>query len=258
MIDAATFGAPNWVDLSTPDIAAATGFYSELLEWEISTMTTPMGDYHVASRDGAEIGGMMAQPAEAAGQPALWTVFIYVKSVDETLERVEEAYGHVLQAPFEIPGGARVSVVSDTTGAMFAIISGGPTPHGTYMSNVPGGVCWVELLTRDVESAATFYKEVFGWSAAPDTTGDTEYTMFKLGGEDVAGMLMMPAEIPSEAPAHWAVYFAVADCAATTKMADELGGAVLREVTDIEIGRFAVLADPQGATFNVVEFTAID
>ena len=49
MIDAGTYGAMNWVDLSTPDIAAATEFYSKLLGWTVEKSTTPMGEYFVSS-----------------------------------------------------------------------------------------------------------------------------------------------------------------------------------------------------------------
>lgn len=258
MIDAATFGAPNWVDLSTPDIASAREFYRELLDWDFSVTNTEMGDYHVAKVDGHEVAGLMQQGEEHQGMPAVWTMFIYVKSVDETLEKLEDAYGHVLQAPFEIPGGARVAVVSDTTGAMFALISGGETPDGVYFSNTPGGVTWLELLTRDTDAAAKFYNEVFGWEVAVDDTSGTQYATFTLAGQDVAGMLGMPDVVAEDVPAHWAVYFSVADCAATQKLAVELGGDVAVPVTDVSIGRFAVLEDPQGGAFDVMEYVSMD
>jgi len=258
MIAADTFGAPNWVDLSTPDIERAVEFYSELLDWDTSVMTTEMGDYHIASVEGHQVAGMMMQSPDHVGVPSTWTTFIYVKNVDETLEKVEEAYGHVLQAPFDIPGGARVSVVSDNTGAKFALISGGEKPDGVYFSNNPGAVCWFELMTRDTDAAARFYRDVFGWELALDETTDTEYATFRLGGQDIVGMLPMAAMIPDDVPAHWSVYFAASDVAATQKMAVELGGEVLVPVTDISIGRFAVLEDPAGAVFEVMEYTSMD
>ena len=258
MIEAATFGAPNWVDLSTPDIESAAEFYRDLLDWDVAVMTTEMGDYHVASVDGHEVAGMMQQGAEHQGRPATWTMFVYVKNVDETLEKVEDAYGHVLQAPFDIPGGARVAVVSDTTGAMFAIISGGETPDGVYFSSRPGGVSWFELLTRDTDSAAKFYGDVFGWEMTYDTSSETQYATFQLAGHDIVGMLPMPEMMPDDAPAHWAVYFTVADCAATQKLAVELGGEVAVPVTDITIGRFAVLEDPHGGAFDIMEYVSMD
>lgn len=255
MINAATYGAPNWVDLSTPNIDAAVDFYEELLGWDVATTSTPMGDYHVGRVGDQEVAGMMAQSPEMMGQPPVWSLFVYVKDIEETLNQVEEALGHVLQAPFEIPGGALVSVIADPTGAMLALIAGGEKPDGVYFSNEPGAVCWVELLTRDLATAAAFYTDVFGWTTTTANGDGTEYTMFKLGGEDVAGMMLLPDEVPSEAPAHWVVYFTVDDCAAVAKMADELGGEILHPTTEIGMGRFAVLADPQGAKFDVMEFT---
>jgi predicted enzyme related to lactoylglutathione lyase len=70
-------------------------------------------------------------------------------------------------------------------------------------------------------------------------------------------MMMMPQEVPAEAPAHWTVYFAVSDCAAFEQKAAALGGQVLHSTTDIEVGKFAVLADPQGATFHLLESTKL-
>jgi len=144
-------------------------------------------------------------------------------------------------------------VIADPADAMLCLITG-PRPGAAYFSQQPGAVCWVELLTRDPEAAAGFYNEVFGWKAIAGEGGAAPYTMFQLNEEDVAGMMMMPVEVPAEAPAHWAVYFAVADCGAVERRTVALGGQVLRPTTGIEIGKFAVLADPQGAMFQVMEF----
>jgi len=256
MIDAATFNTPNWVDLSTPDIDGAGEFYSELFGWDMSIMPSTMGDYHVAKVDDHEVAGLMEQAPQMKGQPASWTVFVYVADIEETTKLVAEHGGRVMQPPFEIPGGAKVAVIVDPTGAMLALIAGGETPDGVYFSDNAGAVCWVELLTRDPEAAAAFHREVFGWETVVDTSTETNYTVFKLDGEDVAGMLMMPDAVPAEAPSHWSTYFTVDDCDATVKMTGELGGEVLRPTTDISIGKFAVLADPQGATFEIMEFAS--
>lgn len=256
MIDAGTYGAPNWVDLSTPDVTAATGFYGDLFGWTVETSKTPMGDYLIGAVDGREVAGMMAHGPELQGMPAVWTVFIYVEDVDQVAAMSKDAGGAVLEVPFDLPdGGGRVGVVADPTGAMLGIISG-PRPEGVYFSQRPGAVCWVELLTRDPAAAEGFYAAVFGWKAVTETSGGTAYTMLKLDGDDVAGMMLMPDEVPEEAPSHWAVYFAVADCVASEQRAVELGGHVLRPTTPIGIGSFAVLADPHGATFNLTEFAA--
>lgn len=255
MIDAGTHGAVNWVDLSTPNIGAATVFYRDVLGWTITSTTTPMGEYFIAGVGAREVAGMMAQSPSMLGDPALWTTFFFVDDIDESAEAASAAGGRVLEPPFDIPGNARVAVVADPTGAMHALIAG-PRPDGTYLSRLPGAVCWVELLARDPAAAESYYATVFGWKAITDITGSTAYTMFQLDGRDVAGMMMVPNAVPAEAPSHWAVYFTVVDSAATEQKAIALGGRVLRSTTTIDIGRFAVLADPQGAKFNVMEFTA--
>lgn len=253
MIDAGTHGAVNWVDLSTPDVGAATDFYGRLLGWTIERSQTPMGEYFIGSVNERQTAGMMAQGPEQRGMPAVWTTFLFVDGIEDTLVGVEKAGGRVLQPAFDIPGDARVAVIADPTGATLGLIAG-PKPEGAYLSGEFGAVCWVELLTRDPEAAERFYNEVFGWKAVTEVAGGTAYTMFKLNDEDVAGMMMMPGEVPAEAPAQWSVYFAVADCVVIEKKAAELGGQVLRATASIEMGKFAVLADPLGATFQVMEF----
>jgi predicted enzyme related to lactoylglutathione lyase len=66
----------------------------------------------------------------------------------------------------------------------------------------------------------------------------------------------MDDNFPAEVPAHWAVYFAVADADATVAKVTELGGAVVVPPTDIPQGRFAMLVDPQGAAFNVIRLAS--
>jgi predicted enzyme related to lactoylglutathione lyase len=117
---------------------------------------------------------------------------------------------------------------------------------------VPGSVCWTETMTRDTEAAATFYCEVFGWDTETD---QGNYTTFLLNGEKVAGLLPIPDLVPAEAPAHWSVYFTVESCEVTERAAVDLGGSVLVETMPVEIGHFAVLEDPDGAPFDIMDFS---
>lgn len=247
----------SWVDLSTPDIEGARRFYAQVLGWELTTEHTDMGDYTVASTGDREVAGMMAQAPEMAGAPPAWTVFVVVDDLASTINRVGEAGGSVLQPPFDIPGGARVAVIADTSGAMLALISGGPPP-GVYFSEDIGAVGWAELMTRSPDAAEAFYASVFGWTA--DTSigeGATSptYTVFSLGDEQVAGMIRTPSHLPPEVPDTWSVYFNVADCTGTEQWATELGGSVILSSTPTPMGPFAVLADPSGAAFQVMQTT---
>lgn len=254
MITADTNDAPDWVDLSTPDVEGAVEFYSKLLDWTVDKTPTPMGDYYIARQHGHQVAGLMAQSPDTAGTPPMWTMYINVAAVDETAAEVEPAGGTVLSGPFEIPDG-RVAVIADPTGAVFGVIST-PLEHSDkrWFSVESGAVCWVELLTRDTSRAERFYDRVFGWTAETDDGGETPYTIFRLNDEDVAGMMGMPEEVPSEAPSHWMIYFAVEDCETAEKRAEALGGRVLRRTSEIEIGKFAVIEDPYAAPFQIMEY----
>jgi len=249
-------GTVSWVDPLTPNIDGARQFYGELLGWELDIQRTPMGEYTVAWSRGREVAGMMAQAPEMAGAPAAWTLFVVVDDIQGTLTRAAAAGGAVMTAPFEIPGGARVAVVADRSGAVFALISGGPEPDFPYFSEDVGAVCWAELMTTDVQAATEFYQQLFDWTAETDDTGPVPYTVCNLDSDAVAGMIGRPADLPAEVPESWSVYFTVADCKAAQSRAVALGGSVILSATATPMGPFAVLADPAGAAFQVMEISS--
>jgi uncharacterized protein len=244
-------GAARWVDLSTPDVEAATRFYAELFGWAIETHPSPFGPYYIGAAGRAEVAGMMQQDPDGPDLAPAWTVFVEVADVDACLTEVERAGGTVLAPAADLPD-ARIAVVRDPTGAVLGLIAGRVT-EGAWLTDTPGSVCWTELLTRDPATAERFYVDLFGWEAETTDDHGTRYTTFQVDGEPVAGMMAMPQEVPSEAPASWGPYFSVVDCEVAERRAEALGGLVLRPTTDLGGQRFAVLADPAGATFQVLE-----
>jgi len=106
-------------------------------------------------------------------------------------------------------------------------------------------------LTSDPKAASGFYKEIFSWNIESAEMGEMgTYWMYKRGPKEEAGMMKMPPQ--AEAPPHWLPYIAVEDVDATSKKCEELGGRVYCQPTHIpKVGRFAVLADPEGASFAV-------
>jgi len=107
---------------------------------------------------------------------------------------------------------------------------------------------WYELMTSDVRAAAAFYSAVVGWKA---DASDPQYTLLKVGDAQVAGMMETPPEVKAMGvPPMWSGYVLVHDVDATEASILQLGGKVIRPGSDIPgVGRFAVVADPQGATF---------
>ena len=98
--------------------------------------------------------------------------------------------------------------------------------------------------------AKHFYGQVFDWEF--NDVQSMPYTEIKVSGQSKAGMIKMDEKWEG-LPAHWTVYFAVDDTDATAKAAEESGGKVHVPPTDLPVGRFAVVSDPQGGTFTIIK-----
>ena len=119
-----------------------------------------------------------------------------------------------------------------------------------------GAVSWTELITPDPAAAQAFYGALFGWRFEAMPMPDGTYHVIKLGGADaIGGIMATPAQAPGMPPM-WGSYVTVADCDATAAQCTALGGTVCVAPTDIpNVGRFAMLQDPQGATLSVIAYT---
>jgi len=118
-----------------------------------------------------------------------------------------------------------------------------------------GRFCWYDLMTTDPVAAAKFYTKVVGWGTQA-WDGPMPYTMWTNSDQPLGGVMSLPEEVrKAGAPPHWLAYIATPDVDATVAHAVKLGASVKVPPTDIpEVGRFAVLADPQGVVFAA--FTA--
>lgn len=123
------------------------------------------------------------------------------------------------------------------------------------MSDDHGRYIWYELITTDPKAAQKFYGDVVGWTFEDMTSGDMTYTVASANGNGVGGLMLIPPEAKAMgAPPHWSGYVAVDDCDAAAAKIKSLGGSVIRAPEDIPgIGRFAVVADPQGAVFEIMK-----
>ncbi len=108
---------------------------------------------------------------------------------------------------------------------------------------------WYELMTTDVAGAAAFYSAVVGWEAKDSGMPGFDYRLFHSGDGMVAGLMAQPEDSKAAGnPPGWLGYVGVADVDAAAEKAKSLGATVYVEPRDIpDVGRFAVIADPQGA-----------
>jgi predicted enzyme related to lactoylglutathione lyase len=245
-----TPGTPSWVDLSTPDTSAAAAFYGGLFGWEVEESGPEFGGYRMANLRGRPVAGI--GPQMQPGVPPNWATYVDTADADATAKAVAEAGGQTFVAPMDVMDVGRMAVFADPTGAAFGIWQAGKHT-GAGIVNEPVSLSWNELATREPDKAIAFYRDVFGWQPMTHEMGPSSYTEFLLDGPgSIAGMMPLDDSFPAEMPAHWRVYFAVADTDATAAKATELGGAVQVPPMDIPQGRIAALADPQGAMFNVI------
>ena len=122
------------------------------------------------------------------------------------------------------------------------------------MVDYPGRFVWYELITTDMAGAKAFYTNVVGWGAQDASTSDLAYTLFISEGTPVGGLMDLPEEARKMgATPRWMGYVSVNDVDATADRIKRLGGAVYVPPTDSNIGRIAVVADPQTATLGLVK-----
>jgi predicted enzyme related to lactoylglutathione lyase len=123
---------------------------------------------------------------------------------------------------------------------------------GERTQYTPGTFCWAEVSTTDLDGAKAFYAGLFGWEAVDNPVpGGGVYSMQTLGGKTVAAIAPQP-EQQREAgvPAMWNSYVSVESADASAERAKELGATVHAPPFDvIDVGRMAVIQDPQGAFF---------
>jgi uncharacterized protein len=246
-------GAFCWAELATSDDGAAKKFYTTLFGWGYED--SPAGPdmiYTTLKKGGKRAGALYKLGPDQKGVPPHWNTYVNVASADATAKMAKELGGKVLMDPFDVMAFGRMAIVEDRQGARICIWE--PKSHiGVEVVNEANSLCWAELDTTDTESARGFYTRLFGWGAkgGGEAANQTEYIEWQLGGTSIGGMMRIPKEW-GPVPPSWLVYFAVSDVDATAKKAGELGGSSIVAPTDIpDMGRFAVLRDPQGAVFAI-------
>lgn len=256
-IDTHKPGAFCWVELGTTDQNAAKSFYSSLFGWAADDH--PMGPnavYTVFQLQGRDAGAAYTlRPDERAHNvPPHWMLYIAVENADAAANRAAQLGAQVLAPAFDVMDLGRMAVIQDPTGAIFSVWQA-KKQAGTEITGVPGTLCWCDLNTRDQAHARKFYSDLFGWKTTDDTDDNppSGYVHIQNGDEFIGGILP-PAYVPPHVPPHWMPYFLVANCDASFAKAKQLGAKAYMEPKTLEeAGRFAILADPQGAGFAIFE-----
>jgi predicted enzyme related to lactoylglutathione lyase len=243
-----------WCELGARDSAGAKRFYAGLFGWE--THETPAGDagtYGMIQLHGRAVGGLYQLTPDMAGVPPSWLPYVKVRSADASSRKAAELGGQIVMGPIDVMTAGRMSVLQDPTGGTFAIWEAREHGGAEAMGEV-NSPCWFELVSTDKPEAGAFYAALFDWKLE-SFLGAMDYTMFKVGEQSVGGLMQRPMEM-GDMPSHWMIYFSVADCDASVARVKQLGGSLCAGPMDIpSVGRFAVVADPDGAAFAVIRLS---
>lgn len=247
-----------WVDLATHDAEAAKKFYSGLFGWSVTDMPAgEAGTYTMLEKAGQTVCALYQMPEERQqqGVPPHWLSYVSVANVDESVAAAQDLGGQILMPPCDVMDSGRMSLLQDPTGAIFALWQ--PKQHiGASLANEPATLCWNELQTKDLAAAEQFYSGLFGWTTHKTTSAiGTDYISFMRGDQPGAGMIEIQSDW-GDVPPNWVVYFAVEDCDVTLEKAVSLGGKIEMQPMEIpDVGRFAIVQDPQGAYFTVIQMS---
>ncbi len=244
-----------FAQLISPDIHAAGAFYSALFGWTLHELRFGPTVYAIASLGGRPIAGMLQRPFPPGEQRQPdWLSFLSVSDVDAAATIATQRGAKTLFGPRSVPDLGREAILSDPQGAVFAMLS---SSSGDPPDQVPpvGGWIWSSLITRDPDQAAAFYQAVFGYEVFDlPGRGDVEHFLLASGGAARVSINPLPVDREDTRP-DWLNYVRVLDAASLAEKVVALGGRVLVPPTvDRHGGRVAVMADPQGALFGLLEW----
>lgn len=248
-------GMPCWIELITTNLDKAREFYANLFDWEYETHSDPVsGEHVIALREGFPVASLRA----ASGDQSIWRLYLAAADCAEKVAEAE-SHGAVQTVPINtVPKVGRKAVLMGPSDAEFGLLE--PEESWEFDVGLPGTLMWAELVTIKAQTADTFFQDLFGYTAEQfGTEHRSDYSVWYLGEESVLARVSMIRDFITESThPHWLLYLGVdaeigTDELVRTAIAN--GGRVRVDPYDSSIGRMAVLRDPTGARFAVIDQT---
>jgi uncharacterized protein len=252
-------GKMIWADLVTPDLAAAEKFYAGLFGWTFQPVRAGEVNYAVAMLEGRPIGGLVEKAIPAGQhQQSAWLTFLATSDVDSVKKLAVSHGAKVLADIKSYPMRGRQCVLSDPEGAVFALLasSSGDTPDYLPAS---GDWIWSSLHAKDAGAEAAFYQNLLGYDVFDQPSDDgLEHLVLSTDNYARASANDL-AQGSAHRRSHWLNFVRVENAADTAAKVVAMGGRVLVEPrVDRHGGMLAVVADPAGAPFGLMEWSESD
>ena len=252
-------GKVIFTELVTPDLTMAKQFYARLFGWKFRDMQDGKTEYAEAFLHGYPVAGLIHKPIPAGEhrQPA-WLTFISTDDVDATEKLALQNGAKLLFGPRDVPLRGREAVLADPQGAVFAILDSSSGDPADVLP-MPGEWIWSSLITRDPDTDAAFYQTLFDYEVfdlSPDNSA--QHLLLSSDNYARASVNVLPTSRADSHP-HWLNYVRVRNTDRMAAKVVKLGGRVLVEPrVDRHGGKIAVVADPTGAPFGLIEWPDAD
>jgi len=240
-----------WADLVTDDALAAQKFYTALFGWKFYDY----GGYLIGRNDDRPMCGMFQRPrpADPNAKPR-WFGYISVGNVARAEQAVTKAGGKVLAAPKKMPERGEQAVFADAEGAMFGVVKSSAGDPEDFLAD-PGDWIWIQLLSRDGQKAAEFYRQVGGYEIIANTpTNKLSDYVLTSEGYARATIRTIRSDDKKVLPT-WLPFVRVKNVGESVALTKQLGGKVwIEPKPDLFDGKVAVIEDPTGAAIGILEW----
>ncbi len=242
-----------WHDLISDTPEETRAFYSDLFNWEFSSLDSLDGNYTLISHDGNYIGGMVDESRlGSVNDISQWVVVIAVTDVGTATSALTAAGGKVFTKPTSLGARGEIAVVADPQGALLALLQTNGNDPADTQDVAESSFLWNELWTDNVDAAATFYQRIAPYTVKSfslvSPTGPVPYRVMSTQGRGRAGIRSNP--VPDMSPT-WQSYLSVdnlQELESIIARVPALGGTVLMPATErLEGGYVGVIAGPSGA-----------
>lgn len=253
-------GMPCWFELATTDPDTSSAFYQNLFGWHRFDLDLGSdGTYSFFSNENGCIGAMSSPSPEheSVRGSSTWGVYFAVDNCDDSTAKAVELGATIIVPPRNVNEHCRMSVISDPTGAICSLWQCESIGGGPYVMFENYAINWVELATRDSARARVMYSELLGWDyfqSSASVPGGGPYHELAVGQTRCGGIMPMQAEWFDPLTPDWWIFIRVPDVDDCVAKAKELGGSNPVPAYAVpEVGKMAMLADPTGAKFYVVQ-----
>lgn len=248
-------GKVIWIDLFTADVKAAAEFYTRTFGWTSEEIKIREVEYILMRNFGRPVAGLVHR-RKVRGESAegLWVAYLSVNSISKAIIASKGQGAQVLVEPGVLDGRGGHAVIADPEGSIIGILksmSGDPPDF----QPMPGDFAWSNLLSRNEDAAARFYRSVFNYD--PLQVDDTDkVNQYYLASDDYARIGIGALNNDDDATPGWIHFIRVRNLEKTLNKALDAGAKTLVEPTaNLFDGRVAVIADPVGAAVGLIEWT---